>query len=468
MLNSEVKRPNVEFSMIKIKKILFQIENNIDSVISGDTTLGRDLWQILITQHFADIAMLISKLDTERQVALFKKLPIDLSINVFRKIPQTQQAPLLVQLELDQAALILKNMPADELTDLFDYLTDEDLNKYLRLLQTNQRNQILSLLSFNPHSAGGRMHSDVITLQKDFTVKRSVELLQRLGPGRTEMQRIYVTNNDDVLIGYVTLDKLVLNKPETPLANIISPNELVVSVEEDQEDVANQMHHYGLLYAPVVDKHNHFLGVITADDVFEIIKEEGSEDVYKMFGLIPVDHGYFSTPLWRMVWQRGIWLVGLLILQSFSSLILSSYSAMINKYTIVAVFLTMLIGTGGNAGNQSATLVIRGLTTKEMTRRNVFKVLLREFGVAMIMSFILVMVGFFRVYWSYHDLLSATVISLALFLIVVTSIILGALIPMILERFNIDPAHSAAPFLSTLMDVLGVFIYCLVCSKLLG
>jgi magnesium transporter len=454
--------------MLKIKKILFQIENNIDSVIAGDTTLGRDLWNILLSQHFADIAMLVSKIDAEHQVALFKKLPADTSISVFRKLPQSQQAPLLLQLDLEHAALILKNMPADELTDLFDFLSDEDLEKYLKLLRFNQRNQILSLLHFNPHSAGGRMHSDVITLQDDFTVRRSVELLQRLGPGKTEMHRIYVTNKDDVLIGYVTLDKLVLNKPETPISHVMNPNELVILVDEDQEDVANQMHHYGLLFAPVVDKNNFFLGVNTADDVFEIIKEEGSEDVYKMFGLIPVDHGYFSTPLWRQVWQRGIWLIGLLVLQSFSSIILASYSSLINQYTIIAVFLTMLIGTGGNAGNQTATLVIRGLTTKEMTRRNAFKVLVREFSISVIMSLLLVVVGFIRVYVSYHDITSAAIISLALFLIVITSVVLGALIPMVLERCNIDPAHSAAPFLATLMDVLGVLIYCFVCSKLLG
>lgn len=454
--------------MLKIKKILFQVENNIDSVIAEDTILGRDLWQILIAQHHADIAMLVSKLDVERQAALFKKLSKELSIKVFRKIPQATQANLLIKLDLEHATLILKNMPADELTDLFDYLSDADLEKYLTLLQATQRNQILSLLSFNPRSAGGRMNSDVITLQKDFTVKRSVELLQRLSPGKTVMQRMYVTNKDNVLIGYITLDKLVLSKPETPLAQIINPNELVVLVDEDQEDVANQMHHYGLLDVPVVDKHNYFLGVITADDVFEIIKEEGSEDVYKMFGLIPVEHGYFITPLWRIVWQRGVWLVGLLILQSFSSLVLSSYSEMINKYNIIAVFLTMLIGTGGNAGNQSATLVIRGLTTREMTRRNAYKVLLREFGISLIMASILVTVGFFRVYWSHNDLLSSLVISLSLFLIVVTSMVLGASIPIMLERLDIDPAHSAAPFLATIMDILGVLIYCFVCSKLLG
>jgi magnesium transporter len=453
--------------MLTIKKILFQIENNIDVVISEATTLGKDLWLILLAQHYADVAMLVSKLEDQQQVDLFKKLPRELSIKVFRKLPQQQQAVLLLALELDQAAIVLKNMPADELTDLFDYLSDDDLEKYLKLLQSKQRNQILSLLSFNPRSAGGRMNSDMITLQKEFTVRRSVELLQRLSHTKTVMQRMYVTNKDDVLVGYVTLDRLVLSKPETLIAHIMGHNELVVSVDEDQEDVANQMHHYSLLYAPVVDKHNHFLGVITADDVFEIIREEGSEDVYKMFGLIPVDQGYLAAPIWRFVWQRGIWLVGLLILQSASGFILASYNDMISKYTIIAVFLTMLIGTGGNAGNQSAIVVIRGLTTKEISRRNAYRVFLRELLIGFLMALFLVVVAFARVYWSYRDLLSALVISVSLFLVVMTSVGLGALIPILFERFDIDPAHTAAPFLATIMDILGVLIYCFVCSKLL-
>ncbi len=453
--------------MLKSKKVLFQIENNIDAVIAQQTTLGKDLWNILIGQHHADIAMVLSKLNEDRQLALFKKLDQDLSVRVFRKLPQTEQADLLVNISLEQATLILKNMPADELTDLFDYLSDEDLERYLRLLQTNQRNQILSLLSFNPRSAGGRMDSDVITMQKDFTVRRCIELLQRLGPRKTIMQRIYITTKEHILVGYVTLDRLVLSKPDTPLANILNANELIVGVDEDQEDVANQMHHYGILYVPVVDKHNHFLGVITADDVFEIIKEEGSEDVYRMFGLVPAQHGYFTTPIWRMVGQRGMWLIGLLILQSFSSAILSSYHLMLAQYSFIAVFLTMLIGTGGNAGNQSATIVIRGLTTREMNRRNGHKVLWREFSVASGLAIILASVCFIRVYAAGNDLASAVVVSFSLFLIVVISMVLGASIPLMLERFNIDPVHSAAPFLATLMDILGTLVYCYVCSKLL-
>lgn len=454
--------------MLKVKKILFQIENNIDAIIAGDSILGLDLWNILLQQHNADIAMLLLRLDVNRQEALFKKLPSDIAFKVFRKIPAPLQAELLVLVDQDYAAMIMKNMPPDELTDLFDHLSDEDLEKYLKLLQGKQRHQIISLLNFNPHSAGGRMNSNVFTLQKDFSVKKSIELLQRIGPHRDVLPQIFITTKENILVGHITLDKLVLSKPETPLASIINKNILHVYVDEDQEDVANQMHHYGLLYAPVVDSQKHFLGVITADDVFEIIKEEGSEDVYRMFGLVPIEYSYFATSIWRLVWQRGRWLVGLLVLQSVSSMILSHYGSMLNHYTVIAVFLTMLIGTGGNAGSQSATLVIRGLTTKEITRRNAQKVLLREFTVGFFIASILTLIAFARVYFSCHDILSALAIVTSLFFIVITSMLLGSLIPMILERFDIDPAHSAAPFLSTLMDILGVLIYCFVCSRILG
>ncbi len=208
--------------------------------------------------------------------------------------------------------------------------------------------------------------------------------------------------------------------------------------------------------------------MITAQDVVEIIREEGSEDAYKMSGLASsVSHSYFSTPAWRLIWHRSIWLISLMLFQSISSLIMGTYHSMIANHAIISFFLTMLIGTGGNAGNQSATLVIRGLINNEISRDNAMKVLWREFSIGLVIASLLVIFGFFRVYYFYHDVASAIAINLSLFLIVLMSMLLGAMIPIILERFNIDPAHSAAPFLLTLMDILGVLIYCFVCSKIL-
>ena len=454
--------------MVEIKKILLQIENNINAVIDGSDELGLDLWHVLVQMHPADVATLIEQLSFAQGLAVLKKLPKELLVNAFEYLESTVQAEMLVLLDTDHAASILNKMAADELTDFLDYLSDTDLEKYLKLLQKKERDRIMSLLSFNPQSAGGRMNSDVISLQKDFTVKKCVDLLQRLGPHKDVMERIYVTNKDHVLVGHITLDKLVLTKPETYLSQIIQKNELAVFVDEDQEDVADQIHHYDLPSVPVVDKQNHFLGVITVQDVVDIIKEEESEDVYKMSGLASsVSHSYFSTPAWRLILHRSVWLVSLMLFQSISSLIMGKYDAMIRNHAIISFFLTMLTGTGGNAGNQSATLVIRGLINNEISRHNATKVLWREFGIGIVMAGILSVFGFLRVYYFYNDIVSAIAINLSLFFIVITSMILGTLIPIILERFNIDPAHSAAPFLATLMDIFGVLIYCFICSKIL-
>lgn len=454
--------------MLGIKKILLQIENNIDAVIADDTARGVDLWQLLVQQHPADIASLVERLAEEQQLSILKKLPKELAISTFKHLESLLQAVLLVELDTDQATSILNKMPADELTDLFDHLSDEDLEKYLKLLQKKERNRIISLLNFNPRSAGGRMNSDVITLQKDFTVRKCIDLLQRLGPQKDVMERIYVTNKDHVLVGHITLDKLVLTRPETFLSQIIQKNELIVYVDEDQEDVADQMHHYSLSSVPVVDKQNHFLGVITAQDVVEIIKEEGSEDVYKMSGLASsLSHGYFSTSAWRLIWHRSVWLISLMLFQSISGIIMGTYNSLIQSHVIISFFMNMLIGTGGNAGNQSATLVIRGLINNEISRDNAARVLWREFRIGLAIAFLLVVFGFFRVYYFYRDVTTALAINLSLFFIVITSMIVGAIIPIILERFNLDPAHSAAPFLATLMDIFGVLICCFICSRIL-
>lgn len=454
--------------MLEVKKLLLLIENNITSVIEGDSPLGHDLWNLLLGIHPADTAMLIGWLDREYQLGLLKKLPRHLSSDVFQKLSESLQAEVLVHLDIEHATSILNQMPADELTDLFDHLSDENLDKYLKLLQKKQRYQTISLLNFDPQSAGGRMDSGVVTLQKDFTIKKSIELLQRLHLKHDLRDRIYVTNRDHVLVGYVTLDKLVFNKPDLLLSNILKKNEIVIRVDEDQEEVANQIHHYDLPSAPVVDMHNHFLGVITDSDVVDIIKQEESEDVYKRFGLSAVEYSYFETSAWKLILQRSSWLVGLLLLQSVSSMILGHYDGLIKEYAIITIFLGMLTGTGGNAGNQSATLVIRGLTTKEISRQNAHKVLLREFGISLVIGLFLVIVGAFRVYQSHPNIMSVLVINIPLFLIVVSSMMLGTVIPLILQAFNIDPAYSAAPFLTTMMDIIGVIIFCVIFNQLLG
>jgi magnesium transporter len=456
--------------MSKVTTIILKIEENLSTVIREDSALGVDLWKLLLEQHPADIAKIVENAFQEHQINLVKKLDPEIAAKVFRKLPSNLQVALIEHFENEFAVFLLENIPVDDLTDLFDYFNDEHLEKYLRLLQNKHRSHIISLLHFDPHSAGGRMNSDVLTLQEDMTIKKSIELLQRIKIPKDLLDRIYVTDRESVLVGHITLDKLVVNKPQTTLGTILEKNDFHAQVNEDQEEVANQMLHYDLSSVPVVDNQNHFLGVITAYDVAEILKEEGKEDVYKMSGMSsPQDHfTYFTTPIWKLIRQRSPWLISLLLLQSVSSMILDQYNEMLSSYAIITLFLTMLTGTGGNAGNQSATLIIRGLTTKEISRKNALRALFREMGVSIILAFMLSTVGFFRVYYFHQDFVSAAAVNISLFMIVITSVFLGAAFPILLERLNIDPANSAAPFIATLMDILGVLIYCFVCSRIFG
>jgi magnesium transporter len=451
-----------------VAETITQIESNIKSVINENTPKGQELWKRLLRQHHADISKLIEKLDTTKQKELFRKLPRVLSTKVFQELPETIQVSILDTIDPDEVTILFQKMSSEQLTDLFEYVSDEDLKKYLKLIQRKQRNKIISLLTLEPDSAGRIMNSDILTLQRESTVKKSISLLQRVDLPKETNRRIYVTNKDNILVGFINLEDLVLNKPETPLTHIINKNELSIGVHEDQEEVAKQMHHYGLLSAPVVDENNNFLGAITADDIVDILEEEASEDVYKMSGLAPVEHTYFQTSFKNLFLQRSMWLGGLLILQSVSGYVLGTYQSLIHNHIFISFFFTMLIGTGGNAGNQSATLVIRGLATGEISKKNALRVLFREFWMSIVIAIVLVTITFARIYFIAPNFLSTIAIGISLFLIIIVSITLGTFIPFLLDRLNIDPAYSAAPFLATLMDIIGIFIYCVVCSKILG
>jgi magnesium transporter len=453
--------------MQKTKKLFSNIRHHIKSVIHETDQNGAELWKRFLHQHPADIAELICRIGERQQIDLFEKLPNTLASTVFPELPEAIQEHIVIHVDPEEMTAILKKISADELLDLFDALPDEEIKQYLKLLQKKQRSKIISLLHFKQGSAGRILNSDVLSLQRDFSIKNSILLLQKNGDQKDVLHRIYVTNREGVLVGYVNVEDLVINKPETPLTRIIHQNELTIDVHEDQEDVGRQMEHYGLVSAPVIDQHGRFLGAITADEILTILEEEANEDVYKMSGISNLEHSYFQTPFTSLIRQRIGWLAGLLLFQSVSSFILIQYDALINQHLLIPLFLTMLIGTGGNAGNQSATLIIRGLATGEITQINALRAFFREFSMSIIMAFILSIVSFGRVFIFYGDTLGAFAVSLSLFIIVIASVVFGALMPIILKRLRLDPAHSAAPFISTSMDIIGVLIYCFVCSKIL-
>lgn len=448
------------------RHLLHEIQDHLDSVIAQDTPLARGLWQHFIDLHPADIADFFTDIDPEKAQKLFQNLPRRLQAEVFEEFSDGMKVHSLEFMNEQQKVDALNALPVDELTDLFDHMSDEELKNYIGLLHKNAREKVLSLMQFDPESAGGIMDTEVIVLMQDFTVEKAIQVLQRLQPNRDIYQQLYITDREHRLVGFIKLEDLVLRQPQTRIQSFMRPNEFVAQANEDREMVAKKMVHYKLMTVPVVGDNNHFLGVITNETLVDVLVEEASEDVQKMSALAPMKYPYFETSFLRLLFERGYILVALLLAQSFSTTIMKSYQDTLG-YGMLLYFTTMLISTGGNTSSQTSALVIQGLITGELHAMNIFRFLRREFLMACILGLILGAVGFVRAYAAGVSILESIAISFSLGVIVLASVILGSLIPLILKRLNIDPAFSAGPFLATVMDILGILIYCYVARWIL-
>ncbi len=445
---------------MSVQKLFDQIRLNIEEIIRKDTPFGQTLWQEFIKAHPADIAQFFSSIDREEMQQLFTELPQELKLEVFIDLSDAMKVFCLSFLDDTARGYLLNNLPIDDLTDLFDELSDEELKHYLKLLHTTDREQVLSLLQFNPDSAGGIMDTNVLTLMQDFTVEKSVQILQRLQPSRELHHQIFVTNQDNQLVGHIFLEDLVLQSAQTRLSSILHHNELVFNVDQDKEEIAKLMVHYNLMIAPVVSGDNIFLGVIPSDTLIEVIEQEASEDIYRMSALTPIKHTYFETPFFRLLYQRSSILMILLLLQTFSTMILEYYQATICGFFMY--FITMLISTGGNTSSQTSALVIQGLATGEIDDTNIKRFIRREFFMAIMIALVLGIFAFLRVYFTHGMLMGSLIVSISLALIVLVSVLLGSCMPIVLKKLNLDPAHSAGPLLATVMDIIGLLIYCVI------
>lgn len=449
------------------QKTFDQISDHIETVLKQDSPLGVLLWQTFITLHPADIAQFLGDCDRETARELFLKLEHPFRLQVFSYLSDSMKVFSLSFLADHEREQLLSGLPLDELTDFFDELSDEELKNYLKLLHKKDREKVLSLMRFDPDSAGGSMNTDVLTLMQDFTIEKSIQILQRLQPSIELHQHIYVTNQENTLVGHINLEDLVLKNPKTRLGEILRANELVVDVNEDRETIAHRMVHYGLMTVPVVGEHDVFLGVIPSDTLVDILEQEAADDVYKISALKPIRHAYFDMPFGQLLYQRSSILIVLFLVQIFSALIMLHYNKLLEGFLML--FIPMIQSTGGNSSSQSSALAIQGISSGEINDGNMHRFLRRELAMAGIIGATLAVVSFFRVYLlNKGNFFANLAVSIALGIIVVVSMLLGSMIPLILRKFKMDPALSAGPFLATLMDVLGLLIYCFVSQLILG
>lgn len=447
------------------EKLFTEISENLETVIQHTNSYGLSLWHEFIIQHEADIADFLQGLSKDYFQRIFVRIPREKQAEVFHELSDISKVQAISFLADDEALDVLKQLSADKIADLFDLLSDEELKKYLNLLHKRVREKVLSLLQFDPESAGGIMTTDVFALVEDYTVSQSIKLLQRLRPDREIHPLLFVVDRQHHLVGHIKLEDLVLEAPEERISNFMHKNELTARPNQDQETIAKQMVHYNVTLVPVADTENHFLGIITAGTLVDVLVEEASEDASRMAGVVPSKYPYFQTSVFILFYQRGHILAVLLIVESFSSTILHAYESAIG--VMLYSFIPMLISVGGNTSSQTSAMVIQGMTSGEITIANMYRFLKREFFVSCMLSLGLGLVSFFRVmYSSGGSYLESFVVSLTLAVIVLLAGLLGSCIPLLLKKLNIDPAFSAGPFLATIMDIIGVLIFCYL-SKLI-
>ena len=444
-----------------LKKIFEKIEKNIDAIVKRKSKVDNELWNSFIQEHPTDIAIFISSLTKKNFATLFSCLPENLRLEVFDELSPFKKAHTLSLLSKEEVAFILKNSTIDDLSNTLDLLSDDDLKKYLELLQIEDREKVLSLLKFSSDSAAGIMNTQVVSLTQDLTVEKSLALFRRLKPQKEFHQQIFITDNEYKLVGYINLEDLVLSDFDQSIKSLMKKNRFIAKATQEKSSIANEARKYHLSSIPVVGEDNFFLGAISSLKIMHILEEEISDDVYKMSALAPIkSRTYFEISFFRLVYERSYILIILLLAQSFSTLLLEHFEGMLAGFLFY--FVTMLTSTGGNASSQTSAIAIQGLASGEINRNNISRFIKRECLMALTIAFAVGITSFIRAYYfaSQQSFSGSFIVGITIFVIVLVATLLGFLFPIALRRINIDPAFSAGPFLTTLMDILGLIIYC--------
>lgn len=400
----------------------------------------------------------LSQADLQRQVEVFEFIDLD------------RQIELIGILERSHLASLIEAMAADDRVALLRNLDEDHIETLLPLIAQAERADIRKLLSYPDSSAGALMTTDYAALVEESTVRDALAALHSQAPDRETIYYVYVLDEARHLHGFISLRTLILARPDALVRDLMNSDIISVNVTDDQEVVANKMARYDFIAMPVVDDQGRLVGIITHDDVLDVMQEEATEDVHRLGGVAPLEEGYLSTHFFTLAWKRGIWLVLLLVAGFGTSSLLNLYDGVTERYEWLVWFLPLVLASGGNSGSQSATLIIRAMSLGELTKANQARIVRREFLTGMLLGTAMGVLAFvFAV--QYVPWLSALVVASTIALVVTLGTTNGSLLPIILRQLGFDPAIMSNPLIASLSDAMGVLIYynvALLCLKSAG
>ncbi|MCB2154714.1 magnesium transporter [bacterium] len=407
----------------------------------------------------ADLAELISDLEESDLVVVFRLLPKALATDVFEYLEFPHQEALLQRLTGGTVGQLLEDMSPDDRTALLEELPPKAARQLLKMLSPEERRIATALLNYPEESVGRLMTTDFVYLLPEMTVTDALTKVRRIGIDRETVYALYVVDRSGKLLGLVSLRHLVTAELEQIIGDIMETDLIYSHTDTDQEEAAEMLQHYDLLALPIVDKEDKLVGIVTFDDVMDILEEEFTEDAQLQAAVLPGEESYLDASILSLAGRRVVWLVILLIAEVGAVLVLRSYDKLLESMIALAFFLPAMTATGGNTGTQSAAMVIRALATGEVAVRDALRVMLREVFVGMILSVALGTLAYVLAVLINGDPILGICVALGLSTIVIVSNLAGTLLPLLFERLKMDPALMSGPFISTIVDVFGLVIY---------
>ena len=407
-----------------------------------------------------DIAALIEEFPKDERTKIFRLLPKSLAADVFSYLPIELEQDIIVALSDKEAGHILDNLNADDAADLIDEMPANVVKKLLANADPETRRDINHLLQYPDDSAGSIMTVEFMDLKESYTVEQSLRKIRMEGIDKETINTCYILNPHRRLLGAISLRRLLLSDPVEKMSNIMEDHVISVSTQTDQEEVAKLFQKYDFTSIPVVDSEERLVGIITVDDIVDILQQEATEDIEKMAAITPTDKPYMKTGVLE-TWKKRIpWLLILMISATFTGRIISHYEAALASYVVLTAFIPMLMDTGGNAGSQASVSIIRGLSLNEIDYSDTIKILFKELLVGILIGATLAVANFVKLL--IIDRVSVTiaiVVCLTLIVTVIFAKLVGCSLPVLAKRLGFDPAVMASPFITTIVDALSLMMY---------
>ncbi|MCQ2493624.1 MAG: magnesium transporter [Lachnospiraceae bacterium] len=446
-------------------------ENNSLDVIQEflETKQYTKLRQHLSEMNEADVATQMEELEEQDILKCFRILPKDLAADVFSYLDLDTQQKIITSMSEKDAAGIIDNLMSDDAADLLEEMPANMVTRLLAKASPETRRDINHLLRYPEDSAGSIMTVEFVNLKENLTVNQAIEEIRKVGIDSETINICYVQDKERHLLGTVALRYLLLSEGDEIIGDIMHENVIALNTMMDQEEVARQFQKYDFIAMPVVDNENRLVGIITVDDVVDILQEETTEDMEKMAAILPTDKPYMKTSTFDTYRKRIPWLLLLMVSATFTGAIISSFEEALSVYAALIAYIPMLMDTGGNAGGQASVTIIRGLSLGEITYKDIFKVIWKEVRVAFFCGLSLAAANFAKLMLIDRvGVAVALTVCLTLVFAVLVAMLVGCLLPIGAKRLGFDPAVMASPFITTIVDALSLLLYFRIATLILG